>query len=76
MALAQVQIPQVAPAQPTPPTKAEEPQTVRSASTPGPSGDAGRGSEEGGGPPTSRLERMSLQERKEPVHASGTEGKR
>ena len=75
MALGQVQTPQVAPAQPSSPPRAQETEVVRpKASPPGPSGDAGGGGGDGG-PPTGRLARMSLQERREPVHASGSVGK-
>ena len=78
MALGQVQTPQVAPAQASPP-RPQEPAKPPSAgptpqpSPPRPSGDAGPGTGEGGF--VSRFERMGLRDRKEPVHASGTDGK-
>ena len=74
MALAQVQAPQVAPAQPSPPRPQEPPAGSPKSLPPRPSGDAGpEAAKEGGF--VSRFERMGLRERKEPVHAAGTDGK-
>ena len=76
MALSQVQTPQVAPAQPSSPPRVQEAEAVRPKTSPRPSGDAaGAGGEGSTGPPTGALSRMSLQERRDPVHAMGSEGK-
>ena len=79
MALSQVQTPQVAPAQMSSPPRVQEAEAVRpKTSPPRPSGDAagaGVGGEGSTGPPTGALARMSLQERRDPVHAMGSEGK-
>ena len=76
MALSQVQAQQVAPVQPSSPPKVQETEAVRPKASPRPTGDGDGGSAEGSaGPPTGALARMSLQERREPVHAMGTEGK-